>query len=81
MKFSEERLRSVLEQSLDHFEDKADEDYDWGNPAEAARNLREKVDQFIEDIEGDLDNAGEFLRPGLKKATFNYLKRKFKSEA
>lgn len=78
MKFSENRLKSIIEKRLEDYTEQ--EDYEYGEPAEAARAIMKKIDNFVDEISSDLDQAGEFLRPGLKKATLNYLKRKFRDE-
>jgi len=80
MKYSEKRIKNIIEQGLDHYTSEDYEEYEYGDPAEAARAIKEKIDRLIGELKKDLDTAGGFLRPGLKKATLNYIKKKFKNE-
>ncbi len=80
MKYSEKRIKNIIEQGLEDYMGEDYEEYEYGDPAEAARAIKEKIDELVGELKKDLDTAGEFLRPGLKKATMNYIKKKFKEE-
>lgn len=80
MKYSEKRIKNIIEHGLEDYLGDDYEEYEYGDPAETARAIKEKIDKLIGELKKDLDNAGEFLRPGLKKATMNYIKKKFKNE-
>lgn len=80
MSISEKKLRSVLEQGLERHRQEKYKEYEYGDPSETAKNVKKLADQFVQDVSEELDNAGGFLRPGMKKATLNYIRKKFKNE-
>lgn len=80
MPISEKKLKSVLEQGLQKYIDHNYPSPKGEDPKETAENIKNIVDSMVEYIDNELDKAGKYMRPGLKKATKNYIDKKFDQE-
>lgn len=50
------------------------DNYDYGNPKEAAKNIWADTLEYLKNIEKNLDLAGDSLAPGIKVALLKTLK-------
>lgn len=75
MPVSDKKLRSVLEQGIQDYIDKRGPKKNKNAP-QAAKKMKSKIDQLVDELSRDFSEVGEYIKPGLKKALKNYFNKK-----
>lgn len=77
MPLSEKRLKSMILQAMEEkSSSKSEKKESSKNLVEATRSLMEIADDFVSEVNRELEGAGNVMKPGMKKALMNYVNKR-----